>query len=183
MPMTTPTAAAVRTWSQAPFATWGYPAPAGGGDDRLDRIVAAATAWIVDVTGWETVEAVPDAKVPLVELAIRLATEMFAAQTTPDYLETLADFDLIQAFSAGSYSETRRSPEDAVKAKMLAAWPPLHAAILAAMTDDARDEYLAYLDGKNAPAFSVTEVDWSGVGGSYDLWGWDDPMYAWTKVW
>lgn len=176
-------AARIRETSQAAFAEQGYPVPSGSDPDPLDTlIVPAAGKMVLDTTGWDTYEAVPDDKAPLVELAIRLAVEMTAAQSTPEYLETLSDFDLIASFSAGSYSETRRSGDDALKAKMLAAWPPLNQALIAALTDEKRDWYLAWLAGYSPADFSVTEVDWSGRG-CYDLWGWTDPFYAWSRNW
>jgi hypothetical protein len=128
--------------------------------DKLERLVSAAGEFVMDKTGWVTFGAVPAGKAALVENAVSILVAMYVAQSTPEYLETMADFDLIQSFSAGSYSEQRRSPEDAVKAKMLVAWPAANAAIVAAMTPDAYDDYQAWLLGVAAPAFGVTEVDW-----------------------
>ncbi len=181
--MFAPTAARVRLISQSPFAEQGFPEPTGNEEDPLARLVAAAAEFVIDKTGYGSFLAVPDGKAPLVENAIVMLTSMYVAQNTAEYLETLADFDLIQSFSAGSYSETRRSADDAAKAKALVAWPPVNAAIVAAMTPEAYDDYMAWLNGDVAPAFSVTEVDWTNRdydaaggwivgdwGGRRDLW-------------
>lgn len=177
--MDTPTADSIRLLSKAPWGEWGY---GSASPDPLAPIIDAANAFVLQTTGHETFAAVPDAQAPLVVLAVRLATEMFAAQTTPEYLETLSDFDLLASFSAGSYSEQRRSPEDMAKARMLAPWPPVHAALLAAMTPEKRDDYLAFLDGKTVPAWEVSEVNW--MAGSWsDLWGWTDPTHSWSREW
>jgi hypothetical protein len=171
----------IRQISQSPFAEQGFPV---GDPDPLDLIVGAAGEWVLDVTGHGTWEAVPTLYANRVTLAIKLAVEMTAAQSTPEYLETLSDFDLIQSFSAGSYSETRRTPLQAAEAAaMLAAWPPLNAALLNAMTPEKREEYLALLSGKAIPAVGYTEVDWSGRGDPDDLYGWTDPMNAWSREW
>lgn len=176
------TADRIRQISKAPFAEWGYAAPTGGGEDPLDLLLLpAAEQFVLHITGWDSYAAVPAEKEALVELAIRLAVEMIAAQSRPEYLETLEDFDLISSFSAGSYSETRRSVDEALKAKMLAAWPPLNAALLGAMTDEARDDYLGWLDGKVAPSFEVSEVNWGA--GYMALWGWEDPVHSWSQWW
>jgi|SRR3954452_3522655 hypothetical protein len=177
------TASRIRTISQAAFAEQGYPVAT---PDPLDRLVIpAANALVIHLTGWETFNAVPADKEPLVELAVRLAVEMQAAQSTPDYLETLADFDLISSFSAGSYSETRRSAEDAIKAKALTAWPALDHALVAAMTDDKHDDYLAWLEDQVAPGFAVTEMDWSGrgLGGLESQYETEDPLRPWPRAW
>lgn len=183
--MDTPTAEAVRTWiPNATWTDWGY--ASGQDPDSITRIAAAASQQTLDVTGWGTWAAVPPEKEPLLEHAVGIMTAMFAAQSSPEYLETLSDFDLIQSFSAGSYSETRRSPDEAIKAKMLAPWPMAHAALLAAMTPEKMEAYLAYLNGQNVPSFEVTEVDWTGWGMSADLadlWGWSDPMNPWSPLW
>lgn len=174
------TAERIRQISQSPLDEQGY---AEADPDPLDALLLpAASRFVLDMTGWKEYGAVPAEKAPLVELAIRLAVEMTVAQSTPEYLEGLSDFDLISSFSAGSYSETRRSPEDAAKAKMLAAWPPLNAALVAGMTDEMREWYWAWLSGKAVPDFAVSEVDWSGWG-CVSPWGWSDPMYAWSREW
>jgi hypothetical protein len=100
-------------------------------------------------------------------------SQQLAMQATPEYLETLSDFDHIQSFSAGPYSETRRSPGDAMKARMLNAWPWLSDLLWRMLTPDQYDYWISFFSGDNAPAFAVTEVDWSDTGllGDGYIWG------------
>jgi hypothetical protein len=181
------TAETIRTISQSPFAEQGYPPPDPPTDpDSLDLLVIpAAEAMVLHYTGWDTFEGVDPASEPLVGLAMRMAVEMIAAQSTPEYLETLSDWDLIVSFSAGSYSESRRSVADALKAKAITSWPPLDHALVAAMTDEKRDEYLAWLNDTVAPGFAVTEMDWAarGLGGYDTRYELEDPMHPWPRPW
>jgi hypothetical protein len=116
---------------------------------------------------------VPADDEPLVQQAVKGLAELTAYQDSPEYLETLADFDLIQNFSAGPYSESRRSPREAMEARMLVAWPWLSNMLWGLMTPDKFDFWTAFFDPKRtAPAFAVQEVDWSG-----DFW--IDRDYLW----
>jgi hypothetical protein len=116
---------------------------------------------------------------------VRLATEMIASESTPEYLETLSDWDLIVSFSAGSYSETRRSVDEALKSKALTSWPTLDKALVASMTPEKYDDYIAWLNDIVAPGFAVTEMDWSGrgLGGLDSQYELDDPMHPWPRPW
>ena len=93
-------------------------------------------------------------------------SEMLWIQDSPEYIETAADFDLIQSFNAGPYSENRRSPDDARKARMLVAWPWLSDLLWGLMTPESYEEWDAFFsdDGGTAPAWGVQEVDWGGYG-------------------
>jgi hypothetical protein len=95
-----------------------------------------------------------------IERAIQGLAELLSVQESEERLETLADWDLIQSFSAGNYSETRRSPKDAKEAHMLVPWPELNTLLWGLMTDDARDYWFAFF-GVPVPAWDVQEVDWS----------------------
>lgn len=105
---------------------------------------------------------------PLVFEAVRGLAELSALDQSQDRQETLADFDLLKSFGAGSYNETRRDPEEARKAKMLVAWPWLNQILWDFMTEDRRAYWIEFLmDPRAIPATSVTEVDWSrGLAGS-----------------
>lgn len=164
--MIAPTAAEILAASKFSFAEAGY-----ADETALEPLVAAAGGLLTTITGLEWADITP-AQEPLVLLAVGGMSEQLAMQSTPEYLETLADFDLIQSFSAGPYSETRRSPEDAMKARKLNAWPWLSDLLWQLLTPDKRDEWLAFFSGQNAPAFAVTEMDWSGMG-DFDgyVWG------------
>lgn len=102
---------------------------------------------------------VPTDDEPLVRRAVRGLTELHFTQDSAEYMETLADWDLIQSFTAGSYSETHRSAEDAMKARLLVAWPWLSSLLWDLMTDEKRDHF-DELFGAKVPAFGVQEVDW-----------------------
>lgn len=140
--------------------------------------VGIAASSFTKITGQE-LATVAAADVPLVTYAIRGLAEMVTLQSAPEYLDTLADFDLIQSFNAGPYSETRRNPADAVKARLLVAWPWLSELLWGLLTPDKYDYWIQFFSGQNAPAFEITEVDWSAgqdlLGGSYQsddhLWG------------
>lgn len=124
-----------------------------------DRVVARANASFVRMTG-QTWPGLPVALEPLAQQAAQGLAELTILQSSAENLETLADFDLIQSFSAGPYSETRRSPADAMKARMLVAWPWLNELLWGLLTDDKYDYWIAFFSGLNAPATAVTEMDW-----------------------
>lgn len=134
---------------------------------RATRLTAIAISSFKRITGvnFDTVSADDE---PLVEHAITGLAEMVMAQSDPEYLETLADFDLIQSFNAGPYSETRRGAEDAMKARRLVAWPWLSDVLWNLLTPDKYDYWVSFFSGKNAPAWTTQEVDWD-FGGR--LWG------------
>lgn len=143
---------------------------------KADLYVNAGKSLFKRITGL-TFDAVSVDDEPSVLLALRGLAEMTAAQASPDYLDTLADFDLIQNFSAGPYSETRRSPEDAMKARRLAAWPWLSDLLWTLLTPDQYDYWVSFFSGEVLPASAVQEVDWSaGQAGAYRSdWLVDEP--------
>jgi hypothetical protein len=126
---------------------------------KAQRLVARAGASLLQITGlaWETV---PAGQEPLVQQAVQGLAEMLTYQTSAENLETLSDFDLIKSFSAGPYSETRRDAGDAMKARLLVAWPWLSDLLWGLLTPDRYDYWTAFFGGQNAPAFAVTEMDW-----------------------
>jgi hypothetical protein len=188
MPMTPPDATAIRATSQSPFPEQGYPAPTSPAADPLARIVTQANAFVLLRTGWLTFPGVPDGYAPLVYAAIQGLTEMYVQQTTPEYLDTLSDFDLIQSFTAGGYSETRHEPPtsgsrgQAIKLA-LAAWPNVQALIIAAMSPEALEEWIAYLEGRTVPSFEVVPVDWDYHGGLYGSQGGEPPYPFSRPIW
>lgn len=141
----------IQEWTKQPALKTAEP-------DEAERTVARAVSDFRRMTGLD-LAGVPDEDAPSVERAIQGLSELLTVQQSEDYLETLADWDLLSSFSAGAYSESRRSPEEAVKARMLVAWPWLSNLLWDLMTDDKRDEYLE-LSGAPVPAFEVQEVDW-----------------------
>jgi hypothetical protein len=126
---------------------------------EADPVVAQARSEVRRFTGlsWANVTDSDDAE--NVKRAVRGMAELLWIQQSPETLETMADFDLVKSFSAGSYSETRRDAEDAMKAKLLVAWPWLSSLLWGLMTPEKKDEFLEQF-GDVAPAWSVSEMDW-----------------------
>lgn len=169
--MIPPTAAEVREWSKLDFGTLDY-----GDDASLGVLVAQATAALILITG-QNLASLDPALEPLAQQAIRGLTEQLAYQAQPDMIETLSDFDLIQSFNAGPYSETRRSAEDAIKARLLNAWPWLNALLWGLLTPDKYDYWTNFFGGTHAPAFAVSEMDW-GAYQDFPPFGTAGPMWG-----
>jgi hypothetical protein len=110
--------------------------------------------------------------------AAKMRTEQIVYQDSADNVETAGDYDMIQSFSAGSYSETRRELEK--PPRMLNPWPALDRLLwlLLTLTPDelagdgnaaveARAAYWAWVLGLTPvpPAWATIEVDWAeGLG-------------------
>lgn len=158
--MDAPTAEEIVAASQLNFAEQGYD------DAQVGVIVSSANSLLTAITGltFDPRGNIDSNIEALVRMAVRGFSEQIAYQGTPEYLETLADFDLIQNFSAGPYSEARRNAGDAMKARMLNAWPWLNGLLWSILTDDKRDYWNSVFSGLNAPAFAVTEVAWGDTG-------------------
>jgi hypothetical protein len=157
MAMTSPTAAEIRLWSLVDFNELGFT-----DDAKLQVYVDRAAAEVIDITGRVLggLDTTDDPNlIPLVQLAIQIRTEMLVHQAQPDYVETLADFDLISGFSAGPYSETRRGVGDAVAAKVLSANPMLHDLLFNLLTEDKYDDYILFLSGQPIPALAFATLD------------------------
>lgn len=155
--MVAPTAAEVREWSQLDFGGLGY-----SDDTTLGVLVTRATAMFCQQTG-RVLSEVPVEYEPLVQQAIQGLTEQAAFRAQQDNLETLSDFDLISSFSAGPYNESRRSLDEMHKARMINAWPWLNRLLWDLLTPDKYDYWVFFFSAQNAPAFAVTEMDWSQV--------------------
>lgn len=153
--MDAPTPAEIREWSKLDFGEKGF-----SDDDDLQRLIDIGSALLTNITG-QTYAAMPTELVPMAQMAIRGFTEQLAFEQQVDYLETLSDFDLIQAFSAGPYSETRRDPGQAFKARMLNAWPWLSDLLWKMLTPKKYDYWIEFFAPQEVPAFAVTEVEWS----------------------
>lgn len=162
--MTAPTAAEIRAWSKINFDPLGYES-----DPELQVLVTRAAALVSRITG-QTWESMPTDLEPLAAQAVQLLTEQIALQSTEDIAETAADFHLISSFSAGSYSETRRSlSEFAAKTKMLNPNPIINDLLFLLMTEAERESWEEFITGNIRPEFDVTEVDWEFYSGRYDL--------------
>jgi hypothetical protein len=191
-PTTAPTAADVRAHSLVNFDEFGYPEDT---PDPLQYVVDQANAWLTIVTGryYPPVTDPPttttgDRMLPLMDQAVRMRTEQIVMQSQQDNVETAGDFDLIQSFSAGSYSETRR--DNMKNSQMINPWPALNNLLwlLLGLTpeeiaaggnpavDARRDYWLWLMTGVQPPAWATVEVDWAqGLGQAGDLraigWG------------
>jgi hypothetical protein len=154
--VTRPTAAEIREWSKVDFGSLTF-----ADDDDLQLLVDRAGDYIEWTTGREMDATCPQEFERGMAQATQYKTEDMAYQDQPENIETIGDFMLISSFSAGSYSETRRSLDELAKAKMIDADPRLNSLLWGLMTDDKRDFWMGWLTGANAPAFEVTEVDWS----------------------
>lgn len=169
--MVAPTAEQVQGWTKVTDF-------ANAADADAERYVARANAAFRRITGLRF-EDVDSDDVPLVEQAVQGLSESIFYDNTEDRLETLSDFDLIKSFGAGPYNETRRGPEEAMKARLLHPWPWLSSLLWQLLTEDKYDYWMEFFGG-NAPASEIIEVDWSGgigmpgsdlpTGGMFDPW-------------
>lgn len=161
--MITPTAADVRSWSNPNF-DWdelGYPAVSAP-PDPLDLVVAWSVADIQAITGRMLDATLTDLTLTaLAQQAVLLRTQTMAYELQPDYQETAAD-DVVQSFTAGNYSETHVDPIKRAQAKTLTQNPALARILWRLMDEDQADYWIGFLEGKNAPAFDVSEIDWGG---------------------
>lgn len=154
--MTRPTAADIREWSKVDFDSLGY-----ADDGDLQLVIDRAADYIEWMTGRAMDDTLPTQYERVMAQAVQYKTEDMAFIDQPENVETIGDFMLISSFSAGSYSETRRSLDELAKAKMIDADPRLNSLLFGCMTDDKRDFWQDWLNAVNSPAFEVTEVDWS----------------------
>lgn len=175
--MDVPTAADVRTWTPASI-EWdalGFPE---GDPDPLALTVAQANTYVAWTIGRRLQEITPTTDpyvdlTPVVEQAIAMRTYQIVVQNSEDYLDTLGDFDLIQSFTAGGYSETRRSGVRLTRGGSEAGvpevnpWPPLNQLLWLAMSDDRRDDWRFWISGITPPAWEIEEVSWGGYGSMY----------------
>lgn len=120
-----PTPEQLRAASNIGFAEYGYPEPGVGQTDRLELPIREA---VPELSGYlrTDVEAIPvDAKhAPMVRRALRMLVEYNVAGSVQDILDTAADFDLVQSFSAGPVSESRRNQGGG--RNILHPWPALN---------------------------------------------------------
>jgi hypothetical protein len=151
-----PTAADIREWSKVDFDSLTY-----SDDADLQLVIDRATDYITWMCGRPCDDTLPTQYERVYAQAVQYKTEDMAFIDQPENVETIGDFMLISSFSAGSYSETRRGLEELAKAKLIDADPRLSSLLWGLMTDDKRDFWEDWLASVNAPAFEVTEVDWS----------------------
>ena len=108
-----PTIQDIRDRSNVEWAEYGYPEPAVEGDtDRLGYVLEESVAEFESLMGIDPAEIAvaepPDPRSPLIHKAIRMLVEFNAGASQGEMLASVVDFDVIQSFSAGGYSETKR---------------------------------------------------------------------------
>ena len=155
--MARPTVAEIRQWSKVDFGELTY-----ADDADLQVLIDRSADYVEWATGREMDDSLPPEYAGMMDQAVQYKTEALAYQNQPDIVETVADFMLLSSFSVGEYSETRRSLTELKEAGMIDADPRLNQLLWACMTDDKRAFWEDFLSDENAPAFSVTEIDWSG---------------------
>lgn len=153
--MVVPTASELMAISEVPFddlLTGDVPA-------KVDRLILWSTGEIRRKTGRIIVSGVefPDGLDSTIdELLVRLV-EYKAYNSTEDQRETRAD-NAIASFTAGRYSETRRSLGEF--AKLLHPDPEIAALMKDAFTDEKLEEW-EILIGRVRPAWTFVEFDWN----------------------
>jgi len=165
--MITPTASDVRAWSNQNFdwdeLGYGEETP----DTRMEKITAWAIGWLQVVTGRKFDSTLPTDLDMLAEQATVLKTQQIAFEQQQDFQETATD-DVVQSFTAGSYTETHVDPIKRSMVRTLNQNPALSRLLWGLMTEDMVDYWQAALSGKVVPAFDVSEIDWGGWYGPYE---------------
>lgn len=149
-----PTAADIRRWSKVDFDDLDFEII--DDTDRLERPVERANIWLQHTTGRIfALLSIPNAKEPeetdeafaervleaewlisSMQLAVQMLVEYAVFLAQPEHAETASDFNQIQSFSAGSYSETRRSPNS--RTRGLHPWSDLADLLNDLLTDEKR---------------------------------------------
>ena len=171
-----PTVDQIKGWSRVEFGDLDQPFTDQDLQVRIDRSVAELTA----ITGRLFDDTMPTPLVSIAQEAVQLRVEQMAYQEQEDYAETVSD-DLIQSFTAGNYSETKKSPRDRYTGLTtglpeINSNPWLNRDIWLLCTDDMRNYWTETLLGQAAaaliPSFEVTEADWGNYDGLYPYsWG------------
>lgn len=161
--MAAPSVSDIRSWSKVDWAPLGY---AQDDPDPLERLLAVALSTLTRYTGqsWDgdTYSDLAPAKgtEAMAQDAVQVLVEMAAFKKQGDRLETFQDFDLLNNFSAGGYSESRRNGKDMQDAT----YGMLKSILWPLMSYDAQDEWIQMTTGVVAPAFTTTEVAWDRAG-------------------
>jgi hypothetical protein len=163
-----PTVADITAWSRVAFDELDNPYT----DVDLSRMIARSCAYITAITGRLIDDSMPMPLVAIAQDAGQLKVEQEALQSQEDYVDTVTD-DLIQSFTAGNYSETRKEPGRlrytgaTTGIPEINSNPTLNMDLWLLMTP-AMQEYWRYvIQGSGGAAFAVTEVDWGNYDGLY----------------
>lgn len=171
-----PTVDQIESWSRIDFTSLDDAFTTADLQVRLDR----ALSYLEATTGRLFDDSMPPPLVPIAQEATQLRIEQITLQEQSDYAETVAD-DQIQSFTAGNYSESRRSPRDRYTGLTTGlpevnSNPWLNRDIWLLCTDDMRMYWMATLQGQSAvsliPSQEITEADWGNYDGLYPYsWG------------
>ena len=180
--MDTPTGTDIRAWAPPdfPWAQLGWPAPAPGDPDPLDKRVEWAIGY-VEGTTWRPLSTIvpPDEDgnlptvelgainlVPVAEQAVALTTLQILAKQSKRYFSATVLQDYIQSFTAGSYSETRQAGQTVLRNRgsvenpLINPWRELSDLLYILLTPDAYDYWRYRLTGINPPAGGFINQDW-----------------------
>jgi hypothetical protein len=190
-----PTATQIREWSKVNFAELGFPAPTDPDPDPLAIEVERSIAEFqrdtstlvseVNVEGadekWSEKRKEEEKGLELlVGEAIQMYTEWRIGSSQPEVLESTYDFDVIQSFSAGSYSETRRG--FMLSSEIKHPWPRLNRLLLLISGG---------LDGGEVPVVGGEGIGFEGVDWERQRYiidacgrrGWLQPGFTYQPPW
>lgn len=128
--MDIPTAEEIRDRSNVIFAEYEYPLPEGSDADRLDDKIEEAVAQLFGILATQDVgidlDAVEDPSTVsiMLKVIIRMLVEYNVASSQQEIVDTISDYDLVQSWSTGPLSETRRTISR--NATVLHPWPDLN---------------------------------------------------------
>lgn len=165
-----PTVDDVREWSKVDFDELEFEEPEGSNIDPLERIVLRSALWLQFTTGREFGEfegesLEEDHLLAGMQQAVKMLVEYEAYLAQPEHAETASDFNEIQSFSAGNYSETRRSPNS--RTRGLHPWHALDELLYDLLTDERK----AALGG-DGPAIKTDSSPYWNVG--QDIMGYNE---------
>lgn len=161
-----PTAADVRAASKLDFCEYGYGSDTGPGG--LQEIVDQAESMFWRITGQTLDEIAQHAPhsttspgaAPLVRRVITGMASHMCMQGASEQLDTQSDWELITNFSAGPYSETRRSPQDMFTGRMLFPVPWISLALWSLCTMERYGFWISFFTGVQLPAYQTQDVFW-----------------------
>jgi hypothetical protein len=172
-----PTVTDFRNWTQLNLARYGFTT-----DEKVAVTLSRAIAYVMFMSG-QKLDALdpsitPTGRVedlePLMQQTIQMRTEQIILQGRPGHVTSAADNEVIQSFTAGSYSESRRDPQRRGEQRSLNTWPALDELLWMIMTPERFSYWYGVVTGTPIASFAVEEIDWEHTGGSLTFWEpWD----------
>lgn len=101
-----PSAENLRDWTLVNLENYGFPDD-DAGNGKLQRLINQTCAWLERVSGW-SLGTLPASYVAQAETLIEQIVIWNVFRKQPDAIESRNDYDLVQSFTAGDYSETHR---------------------------------------------------------------------------